>query len=327
MPRPDPQPNTEPQPITLRSRIPNDAHGKDLLTFLCQRFRYHTRERWQQELDSGRLSLDDVRADGSETLRRGMQLSYAKDHREPRVRTDFRVLHEDDALMTVDKPAHLPMHADGPFIRNTLISQLRKAHGDDLHLVHRLDRETSGICVLARTKAALKAIHEQFHQGLVRKAYVAVVHGRMAQPVTCDQAIGHQSGGTVQIRRSAASDALHPKAAKTHFEPIRHGGVDGDERTLVRCMPETGRTHQIRVHLEHLGHPIVGDKLYGQPDAHYLEFVARMKSGGSVFEETDEGPNRQLLHAHLIHLRHPTTGAEVCYEAAIPEEFARWLLS
>lgn len=316
-------PLPESQPITLQSRIPNDAAGNSLLSFLSQRFRYHSERSWQQELDQGRLSLDGVKATGHEVLRGGMRLSYEKQHREPRVATNFRVLHQDDALMTVDKPAHVPMHADGPFIRNTLISQLRAQHGDDLQLVHRLDRETSGICVIARTKAALKAVQAQFQNSLVGKVYVAVVHGRMEQPADCGEAIGHKAQSLVQLRRSAAKDALAPKAARTRFEPIRHG----PNKTLVRCLPETGRTHQIRVHLEHLGYPIVGDKLYGHPDAHYLDFVARMKAGESVFEDTAHAPNRQLLHAHQICLQHPTTEAQECFEAPIPAEFERWLLS
>lgn len=313
----------ESQPITLQSRIPNDAAGKSLLSFLSQRFRYHSEQSWQLELDRGRLSLDSVAATGSEVLRGGMQLRYEKQHREPRVATDFRVLHRDEALMTVDKPAHVPMHADGPFIRNTLLSQLREQHGDELQLVHRLDRETSGICVVACTKDALKAMHLQFQNSLVRKVYVAVVHGRMEQPATCGEAIGHKADSIVQLRRSAAADALAPKTARTRFEPVRQG----PNKTLVRCLPETGRTHQIRVHLEHIGHPIVGDKLYGHPDSHYLDFVARMKAGETVFEDTADAPNRQLLHAHQIHLQHPTTEADTCFEAPIPAEFERWLLS
>ena len=315
-------PPPESQPLTLQSRIPNDAAGKNLLSFLSERFRYHSVDKWRRELGQGRVSLDGVTATGDEQLRRGMRLSYEKEHREPRVATNFRVLHHDDVLMSVDKPAHVPMHADGPFIRNTLISQLREQHGDNLQLVHRLDRETSGICVVALTKTALKAMHAQFHGNLVRKVYLAVVHGRMDQPVTCDNAIGHKANSLVQLRRSADQDAVAPKAARTRFEPIRHG----PNKTLVRCLPATGRTHQIRVHLEHLGHAIVGDKLYGHPDAHYLDFVGRMKAGVSVFDDAKGTPNRHLLHAHQIYLEHPATGTEQCYEAPIPAEFERWLL-
>lgn len=315
-------PAPEPQSITLQSRIPNDAAGKSLLAFLSERFRYHSSDQWQRELASGRISLDGARAAGDETLRIGMRLRYEKLHREPAVATDFQVLHQDEVLMSVDKPAHVPMHADGPFIRNTLINQLRTAHGSDLHLVHRLDRETSGVCLIARSKEALKAIHEQFQGNLVRKVYVAVVHGRLEAAVECRAAIGHKAETEVQLRRSADDDARAPKAACTRFEPIRQG----PNKTLVRCLPQTGRTHQIRVHLEHLGHPVVGDKLYGQPDSHYLEFVARMKAGESVFDEAPDKPNRQLLHSFQISLKHPTTAEQQRFEAPIPAEFARWLL-
>lgn len=314
------------KPITLRSRVPNDAKGLTLIEFLLRRFRYHDRASWLQQIDAGRIQLDGVVAHSEQVLGIGMELSYEKLHREPEVDLGFRVLHRDDALLAVDKPAHLPMHADGPFLRNTLIHQLREQDGDNLQLVHRLDRETSGVCIVATSKQAQALIQAQFQQGL-RKTYCAVVHGIMRDAAACEEPIGHHASSDVKLRRSAAPDALRPKLASTRFEPLRHG----NDKTLVRCLPETGRTHQIRVHLEHLGHAVVGDKLYGQPDAHYIDFVHRMKAGESVFEnpagEARQAPNRQLLHAHQIAFQHPTGAQQVCYEAPIPAEFERWLLS
>lgn len=317
----------EPHQITLQSRIPNDAKGLSLLTFLSQRFRYLDRTAWSRELADGRIQLDGHVAGGDEVLRGGMKLRYDKLHREPEVRLDYRILHQDEWLLAVDKPAHLPMHADGPFIRNTLVYRLREQLGDDLQLVHRLDRETSGVCIVARSKTAQALIQSQFSpapgESGVRKEYLAVVRGRLENVARCEQPIGHKRGREVSLRRSAAADAENPKSACTTVEPLRHG----PDHTLVRCLPETGRTHQIRVHLEHLGHPIVGDKLYGHPDSHYLDFVARMKAGQSVFVATDDAPDRQLLHAHRLHLRHPNDDRETCFEAPMPEEFERWLLS
>ena len=343
-----------PHAISLQSRIPNDAKGQSLLGYLARRFPYLDRAGWQAELNDGRVALDDQQASGYEQLQGGMRLRYQKLHREPQVSLNFRVLHHDDSLLAVDKPAHLPMHADGPFIRNTLIYRLREQFGDGLQLVHRLDRETSGICIVATNKAAQAAVQAQFAQasppngkntangknppndqnptppanhtkqlGTVRKSYLAVVHGLLQRPLRCEQAIGHASNSIITLRRSAATDAKNTKPAATSFEPLRYG----PNKTLLRCSPETGRTHQIRVHLEHAGYPIVGDKLYGHEDAHYLAFVARMKAGESVFEDTQDAPNRHLLHAHQIHLHHPTSGVEQCFEAPIPAEFERWLLS
>ena len=307
--------------IELRSKVPSAARGTRLLDFLVQRFPYHDEPTWRGQLQAGRLELDGSPASGSEVLRPGMQLLYRKSHREPEVARDFKVMHEDAQLLVVDKPAHLPMHADGPFIRNTLIHMLRARFGGDLQLCHRLDRETSGVVVLARDKIVQAHVQAQFGAG-IEKEYLAVVHGLLAAPTTCAAPIGHHPDSQVRLRRSACANALRSQPAETAIEPVEHG----QHHTLVRCRPSTGRTHQLRVHLEHLGHPVLGDKLYGCPDETYLEFVRQMKAGASVFATDGNRPNRQLLHAHAITLDHPGGEGRVRYEAAAPAEFERWLL-
>lgn len=307
--------------VVLRSRVPNSAAGLDLLAFLSQRFRYHDEAGWREQLEAGRLQLDGASADGTETLRAGMELCYRKSHQEPEVAADFAAIYQDEHLLVLDKPAHLPVHADGPFLRNTLIYLARARFGDTLQLCHRLDRETSGVVVLARSKQVQAEVQAQFGGG-VEKDYLAVVHGHLRAPTTCDAPIGHHPTSEVRLRRCAAPDAIRPRPAETSFEPLRHGAA----HTLVRCRPVTGRTHQLRVHLEHLGHPVVGDKLYGREDADYLEFVRSMKAGGSVFVEPSGRPNRQLLHAHALTLSHPQSGRRVRFEAPAPDEFERWLL-
>ena len=319
-----PMATPQPRPIVLTSRIPSEARGEALLDFLTRRFRYHHRDEWQQQLRAGRVRIDGKVATGSEALTTGMQLQYEKDHREPPVATDFSVIYEDAELLVVNKPAHLPMHADGPFIRNTLIYMLRDRFGADLQLCHRLDRETSGVVVVAKNKHVQAAVQAQFGQG-IQKEYHAVCHGELLTPIRCEEPIGHHPTSEVRLRRTAGPDAMQPQAARTLLNPVESGGG----RTLVACRPETGRTHQIRAHLEHAGHPIVGDKLYGRRDADYLEFVRRMKSGDSVFEFSlpgGDGPNRHLLHATSVKLQHPARDQAVCFTAPTPTEFARWLL-
>ncbi|MFK7741193.1 MAG: RluA family pseudouridine synthase [Planctomycetota bacterium] len=317
--------------VVLRSRIPNDARGKALLDYLCERFRYYPRERWLDELNRGRVQIDGKTADGHERLRGRMELRFEKLHREPAVDGGYRVLHADETWLAVDKPAHLPMHADGPFMRHTLVHMLRTQFDDELQLVHRLDRETSGVCIAARSKAVQAALQPQFSGATeskgerhpvaerVGKTYLAVVHGELGRDQLCDRPIGHAAAGTVRLRRSAADDAIEPKPACTRFEVV----TQANNRTLVRCLPETGRTHQIRVHLEQLGHPIVGDRLYGRADADYLAFVHRMKAGEDVFEDRTDGFHRHLLHAHQLRLRHPTTNQQVTFEAPVPDDFRR----
>jgi RluA family pseudouridine synthase len=316
---------TAPSPddvLVLRSRIPADAHGEALLDYLARRFPYHDRERWRRELADRRVLLAGAVAAPDARVRGGSELAYHKLHREPWVERRIDVLHDDDAVLVVDKPAHLPMHADGPFVRNTLVHLLReRCAAPALSLVHRLDRETSGVCVLARDDAARAALHAQFERGDVAKVYVAVVRGVVAHDFTVDAPIGRARRSEITLRRATGDAAEHAQPATTHFRVLAHGPA----ATLLRCEPRSGRTHQIRVHLESAGHPVLGDKLYGEPDAHYLAFVRAVKRTGDAREVAGHGPDRHLLHASELTVQHPRTGATVHWTAPVPPEFERWL--
>ncbi|MCA8950583.1 MAG: RluA family pseudouridine synthase, partial [Planctomycetes bacterium] len=255
-------------------------------------------------------------------LRAGAALCYRKQHREPPIDRDVRVLHRDPALLVVEKPAHLPVHGDGAFVRHTLIHLLRHELGHpEARIVHRLDRETSGLLVVARTDAARAALERQFVAGSVGKSYLAVVHGAVERDFVCDAPIGRATTSSITLRRAAAANARDPKPASTRFTVLERGR----DRTLLGCEPATGRTHQIRVHLEHVGHPLLGDKLYGRTDAEYLAFVARVKAGGDPREVPPGEPPRQLLHAAALAFRHPDDERALRFESAAPAEFGAWL--
>jgi 23S rRNA pseudouridine1911/1915/1917 synthase len=190
-----------------------------------------------------------------------------------------------------------------------------------LSLVHRLDRETSGVCVVARTPAARAALQRQFELGTVAKVYHAVVAGHAPDRFVADGAIGHARDSAVALRRAVGERALDPRSARTEFEALARGPA----ATLLRCVPHTGRTHQIRVHLEHAGFPVLGDKLYGRSDADYLEFVRAVKHAGDVRRIATAGPHRHLLHAAALTIEHRDGGARVTFTAPDPPELARWL--
>jgi RluA family pseudouridine synthase len=233
---------------------------------------------------------------------------------EPEVDRNVTVLHEEADFVVVDKPAHLPCHADGPFQRNTLVYLLREQLGP-VQLVHRLDRETSGLMVAARTERARTALDQQFRQSLVQKRYLAIVHGRVPADFVAEQPIGRDPASAIALRRAAVDPAAaDAQPARTEFEVLRRG----EDRTLLRCTPKTGRTHQIRVHLVAHGFPILGDKLYGRSDADYLRFVQHVKQGGSARWAPDGGPDRQLLHAESLCFAHPVTQSMVRYERDMP---------
>ena len=190
-------------------------------------------------------------------------------------------------------------------------------------LVHRLDRETSGVMVVARNKGAHADLMRQFAAGSVDKEYLAVAKGLIeGGPFEVKGWIGRDPASTISIRhalfpepRTGARDSV------TAFEPVRLlAGA-----TLLRCVPRTGRTNQIRVHLASIGHGVVGDKLYGRTDAEFLEFVEFVKAGGDPSFDGRVGTPRQLLHASRLAFDHPVTRMRVSFEAPMPADMAGYV--
>ena len=216
------------------------------------------------------------------------------------VELDLSVVHEDEHLLVVDKPAGLVVHPSGPDERVTLahgLVSLGAAGGDPERpgLVHRLDRDTSGLLLVARSEGAYEALSTAIRERRVERRYLALVRGaprsrtgRITAPI-----------GRDRIDRTRHSlDTETPRDAVTWFELREALG----ERTLLEVRLETGRTHQIRVHLEAIGLPVAGDPVYG--------------AGG------DLGLERQFLHAHRLRLEHPVTGAELDLASPLPADLA-----
>lgn len=310
-----------PAGLRLESRLPAAADGQHLLDYLATRFRYLGREAWADEIRAGRILVAGKPALPHQRLRRGACLTYWKPGAEPAVDDNFRILRQTNEHAIVDKPAHLPMHADGPFVQHTLVHLLRSGPLPTASLVHRLDRETSGVCVVALTTAARRDLEAQFAAGAVTKHYLAIVHGEVAGDFLATAAIGMAAASSITLRRSAASSAVAAKPARTAFRLLARGGG----RSLLLCRPFTGRTHQIRVHLEHHGHPLCGDKLYGRSDADYLAFVHRVKAGGDARQAAPGTPPRQLLHALRLAFTAPGSGQPEQAEAPLPADWQAWL--
>lgn len=303
----------------LRSRVPAAAAGRTILDWLTQRFTYLDAAAWQTELGAGRVQKNGDPAAAVDVLHNGDEIAW---HPEAPVGQGTAVvvpiLHDDEDLVAVDKPPHLVAHRDGAFQGNTFLHELerRVQAKAPLHLVHRLDRETSGVLLLARHPDAVRALQPQFAAGATTKEYLAVVHGIVAADTfVIDAPIGPPSsspstGSVIAARRAVlAPGERGGRAARTGITVVER--LTG--HTLLRVRPFTGRTHQIRVHLAHAGHPIVGDKLYGQDDAAYLAHVQHLKSGGAP-------KTRQLLHASRLSVRHPRDGSTLELTAPLPAD-------
>jgi len=213
---------------------------------------------------------------------------------------DFRswILHEDERLLVVNKPGLIVCHPSkhGPW--SSLIGAAREYLGlPTMHLMFRLDRETSGVVVLAKDSATASRLQKAAQRRQVGKQYLAILEGRLAEAVTVDQPLGPDNESCVTVRsKVVAADSPGAQSAVTHFEPLAAGGGF----TLVRVRTETGRKHQIRVHALWLGHAVVGDKLYGPDERLYLEFA---QHGWTERHAALLPLSRQALHCAEIDLR------------------------
>jgi 23S rRNA pseudouridine1911/1915/1917 synthase len=215
-------------------------------------------------------------------------------------RLELEVLAIDRYLVAINKPAGLLSEHDrfgSPSLEELLPAMLRaRGERDRVWLVHRLDAGTSGVIVVARTPMAVKALSEQFHDGKARKQYLALCCGRLEGERLIEAPIGR----ALRTRHEVRADG---KPAATRIVSLDAN----DTASLVRAEPRTGRTHQIRVHLAHLGHPLWGDRLYGGP---------AYTPGASA-----EPIARPMLHAARLALAHPKTGAPLVFEATPPVDF------
>lgn len=187
----------------------------------------------------------------------------------------FEIIHEDDALLVINKPAGLVCHPTKGDVYSSLISRARLHvdDGTDLHLINRLDRETSGVVLIAKGQESVRAMRRVFEQRRVTKTYQAIVAGHLKPGAgVIEEPIGRDQSSIVAIRRMVSAEG---KSAFTEYETIREFTRPEGIFSLLRVRPRTGRTHQIRVHLAHLGHPIVGDKIYGPDERIFLAFVER----------------------------------------------------
>ena len=232
----------------------------------------------------------------------------------------FRIIYEDSELLVINKPADLVCHPTKTDVYSSLISRVRLHLGPDSqpHLVNRLDRETSGVTLVAKNLAVARELRRLWEGRQVAKEYLAIVHGHPSQSHgTIDAPLGKDERSRVAIKDCVRADGA---PAKTEYQVEREFRRGNLPFALLLIRPLTGRKHQIRIHLSHIGHPIVGDKLYGGDEDLYLALVERRL--------TPEQKARLILPHHALHaseLRFTWRGQPQAFRAEPEPWFLNWL--
>jgi len=302
--------------------------GKRLDHFLVSQLADSSRARLQQLISEAKVLVNEVTAKPSLRLRGGERITILGEAKIPPLRAiaediALDIVYEDDDLAVINKPAGMMVHAgagatESERNRGTLVNALLHRFrnlselGGDLRpgIVHRLDKETSGLIVVAKNDLAHRKLAEQFSKREVKKTYIALVHGWVEKSRgTINSSISRD-----QVRRiRMTTRGFGGRDAVSHHAVQRRIDSEFGKFTLLEVRIDTGRTHQIRVHLSSIGHPIVGDTLYGAPAA------VRSLTSGKLFLP------RNFLHATSLQLRQPSTGEELAFARNLPDELEAFL--
>lgn len=290
--------------------IPADCAGLRLDQALARLLPEHSRSRLAAWVKQGKVSVDDTPADPKRKVWGGERIALEANPKEEDAAQEaedipLTILHEDAHILVVVKPAGLVVHPGNGNRQGTLLNALLH-HAPQLAgipragIVHRLDKDTSGLLVVAKTLEAQTDLVRQLQARTVKRHYLALAHGSVARDGVVDAPIGRHP-----LQRTKMAVVGGGRAARTHYRVLERFA----RATLLECALETGRTHQIRVHLASIGHPLVGDPVYGP---------RRAPQALPAFA-------RQALHAWRLALVHPATRAEMGWEAPLPVDLAHLL--
>lgn len=299
--------------------FPSERSGnRPLLELLTSRFTYHPASRWRELIETGQITVNGQTAAPEQILSTGDRLAYrAESFTEPEVPTCFEPVMENADLLLVGKAAGTPVVRTGLIIRNTLVNLLRQHYGEDIHPLHRLDRETSGLLLSARNREACQRWQNPQQPLITGKYYLAVVQGRMPLGTRhSEQPLAVRPESPVRCR-------MWPAAVGKPCLTIFHTLAAESAASLVLAELVTGRRHQIRAHLAALGHPVIGDKIYGH-EGHY--FLKRVAGDLTAADFQELGANNHTLHAWAMRLKLPGEPERLFFSRMYSEDLRRYLI-
>ncbi|AZP10592.1 RluA family pseudouridine synthase [Undibacterium parvum] len=302
-----------PQAEAIELKMRSEVCGERLDKVLSKLVPQYSRSRIQQWIEAGFVTVDGQTARIKLTLL-GDELIVIHPQPAPDERAyvaeelTLNIVYEDDSILVINKPAGLVVHPgagnwSGTLLNGLLFHRPHLANVPRAGIVHRLDKDTSGLMVVAKTLIAQTELVRQLHARTVKREYAALVWGTPNQSGTVDAAMARHNRDRLKM---AVSESLIAKPAITHYQRIASGLLERYPVSLIACQLETGRTHQIRVHMQSLSFPLVGDTLYGKQ--HLAQFF-----------------HRQALQARRLGLIHPETGEHIQWEVPLADDFLELL--
>jgi 23S rRNA pseudouridine1911/1915/1917 synthase len=303
------------QNIELQAQAQEQHFGKRLDQVIADLFPEYSRSRLKEWILAEKVTVDGVvvtkareKLTGNEQIEIQAELEVEVQHQAEAIELD--IVYEDDDILVINKPADLVVHPGAGNQSGTILNALLH-HYPDIELVpragivHRLDKDTTGLMVVAKTIPAQTQLVADLQERIVTREYEAVCLGTLTAGGTVDEPIGRHP-----TKRTSMAVNQFGRESTTHYRVIEKFR----EHTYIRLRLETGRTHQIRVHMAHIKHPLVGDYQYGGrvklPKGASEEFIAAIR-----------GFRRQALHARMLRFYHPTNGEEMTFEAPLPDDF------
>lgn len=303
------------QTIELEAHVNEAQYGKRLDQVIAELFPDYSRSRLKEWILAEKVTVDGKivtkareKVAGGEHIVVQAELDVEVHHKGEDIK--LNIVYEDDDILVINKPADLVVHPGAGNPSGTILNALLH-HYPDIELVpragivHRLDKDTTGLMVVAKSIPAQTQLVADLQERYITREYEAICLGRLTAGGTVDKAIGRHP-----TKRTNMAVNEFGRESVTHYRVIEKFR----EHTYIRLRLETGRTHQIRVHMSHIRHPLVGDYQYGGR-------VKTPKSASESFVETIRGFKRQALHAAMLRFHHPITGEEMTFEAPLPDDF------
>lgn len=303
------------QTIELAAQVDESQYGKRLDQVIAELFPDYSRSRLKEWLLAEKVTVDGevitkarTKVAGGEQITVQAELEVEVHHQGEDI--PLNIVYEDDDIIVINKPADLVVHPGAGNQSGTILNALLH-HFPDIEtvpragIVHRLDKDTTGLMVVAKTVPAQTQLVADLQERYITREYEAVCLGRLTAGGTVDKPIGRHP-----TKRTCMAVNEFGRESVTHYRVIEKFR----EHTHIRLRLETGRTHQIRVHMSHIRHPLVGDYQYGGR-------VKTPKGASEQFLSTIRGFKRQALHAAMLRFHHPINGEEMTFEAPLPEDF------